>query len=158
MSKSATILLALLGLILSQPALAQQGASRVQTLRGADADATDQAPAERSYTGSAPGSQKPVARTFSTQPPVIPHAIEGIDTVTLQDNSCLMCHGPQNYKTMKAPKAPDSHFKDRDGKMLADVSAARLQCTACHVPQADAKPLVENTFRGDAATTAKKKK
>ena len=158
MNKSATILLAILGLTLSQPALAQQGASRVQTLRGADAATSDQAPMERYYTGQAPGSQKPVARTFSTQPPVIPHAIEGIDTVTLQDNSCLMCHGPQNYKTMTAPKVSDSHFKDRDGKMLAEVSSARHQCTACHVPQADAKPLVENTFRGDAGTAAKKKK
>jgi nitrate reductase (cytochrome), electron transfer subunit len=158
MNPFATILPVLLGLILSQPALAQQSASRVQTLRGADAAATDQAPPEQPYKGMAPGSQKPVARTFSTQPPVIPHAIEGIDTVTLADNSCLMCHGPQNYKTMKAPKVSDSHFKDRDGKMLAEVSSARHQCTACHVPQADAKPLVENTFRGDAAAAAKKKK
>ena len=152
MNKSATILLATLVLILSQPVLAQQGASRVQTLRGADAATTDQAPPERPYTGKSPGSQKPVARTFSTQPPVIPHSIEGFEEVTLQDNPCLMCHGPQYYKNAKAPKIADSHFKDRDGKMLPDVSAARHQCTACHVPQADAKPLVENTFRGDAAT------
>jgi cytochrome c-type protein NapB len=152
MNKSATILLAVLGLILSQPALAQQSASRVQTLRGADAAATDQAPLERPYTGKSPGSQKPIARTFSTQPPVIPHAIEGFEEVTLQNNPCLSCHGPDNYKNVKAPKIADSHFKDRDGKILPDVSAARYQCTACHVPQADAKPLVENTFRGDAAT------
>jgi nitrate reductase (cytochrome), electron transfer subunit len=158
MNKSVTILLATLGLILSQPALAQQDTSRVQTLRGADAAATDQAPAERSYRGSAPGSQKPVARTFSTQPPVIPHAIEGFDAVTLQDNPCLACHGPENYKNARAPKVADSHFKDRDGKMLSEVSAARHQCTSCHVPQADAKPLVENTFRGDAGAAAKKKK
>jgi cytochrome c-type protein NapB len=157
MNPFATILTVLLGLILSQPALAQQSASRVQTLRGSDAAATDQAPPEQPYKGMAPGSQKPVARTFSTQPPVIPHAIEGIDTVTLADNSCLMCHGPQNYKTMKSPKVSDSHFKDRDGKMLAEVSPARHQCAACHVPQADAKPLVENTFRGDAAAAARKK-
>ena len=157
MNKSATILLAILGLILSQPALAQQGPSGVQTLRGADAAASDQAPPERHYTGKFPGSQKPVARTFSTQPPVIPHAIEGFDAVTLQSNPCLSCHGPENYKNVKAPKMADSHFKDRDGKMLAEVSAARHQCTACHVPQADAKPLVENTFKGDVAIAPKKK-
>lgn len=158
MNKSVTILLAALGLILSQPALAQQGTSRVQTLRGADAAATDQAPPERPYTGKSPGSQKPVARTFSSQPPVIPHAIEGFDAVTLQVNPCLACHGPENYKNVKAPKVADSHFKDRDGKILSEVSAARHQCTSCHVPQADAKPLVENTFRGDVGTAAKKKK
>jgi len=151
MNKSITILLATLGLILSQPTPAQQGTSRVQTLRGADAAATDQAPPERPYTGKSPGSQKRVARTFSTQPPVIPHSIEGFEEVTLQNNPCLSCHGPENYKNAKAPKPADSHFRDRDGKMLSTVSAARYQCTACHVPQANAKPLVENTFRGDAA-------
>ena len=156
MNKSVTILLATLGLILSQPTLAQQGTSRVQTLRGADTAATDHAPPERPYTGKSPGSQKPVARTFSTQPPVIPHAIEGFDEVTLQNNPCLSCHGPANYKNVKAPKAGDSHFKDRDGKILSEVSAARHQCTSCHVPQADAKPLVENTFRGEAARAPKK--
>ncbi|MEK7438145.1 MAG: nitrate reductase cytochrome c-type subunit, partial [Pseudomonadota bacterium] len=39
---------------------------------------------------------------------------------------------------------------------LSEVSPARYQCTACHVPQVDAKPLVQNTFRG--AVEAKKKK
>lgn len=158
MNKSVTILLATLGLILSQPALAQQGTSRVQTLRGADAATADQAPPERPYAGKSPGSQKPLARTFSTQPPVIPHAIEGLDEVTLQNNPCLSCHGPENYKNARTPKVADSHFKDRDGKILSEVSAARHQCTACHVPQVDAKPLVENTFRGDAGAAAKKKK
>ena len=151
MNKSVTILLAALGLILSQPALAQQDTSRVQTLRGADAAATDQAPRDRPYTGKSPGSQKPVARTFSTQPPVIPHSIEGFEEVTLQNNPCLMCHGPESYKNVKAPKAADGHFKDRDGKMLPAVSAARYHCTTCHVPQADAKPLIANTFRGDGS-------
>ena len=151
MNKSVTILLATLGLILSQPAYAQQGASGVQSLRGADAVATDQAPPERPYTGKSPGSQKPVVRTFSTQPPLIPHSIEGFEESTLQSNPCLSCHGPENYKNVKAPKAADSHFKNRDGKMLSEVSAARYHCTACHVPQANAKPLVANTFRGDAA-------
>ena len=36
---------------------------------------------------------------------------------------------------------------DRDGQMLADVSPRRYFCTACHVPQADAQPLVDNTFK-----------
>lgn len=156
MNKSVTILCVALGLMLSQPVLAQPGASPVQTLRGADAAATDQAPPERPYAGKAPGSQKLLARTFSTQPPLIPHSIEGFDESTLQSNPCLSCHGPENYKNVKAPKMADSHFRDRDGKMLSEVSAARHQCTACHVPQVDAKPLVQNTFRG--AVEAKKKK
>ncbi len=156
MNKSVTLLLAALALMISPSAGAQNAAPGVQTLRGADAATIDQAPPERAYTAKPPGSQKPVARTFSTQPPVIPHAIEGFDAVTLQVNPCLACHGPENYKNVKAPKIADSHFKDRDGKKLPAVSAARYQCTACHVPQADAKPLVENTFRGDTATRKKR--
>ena len=155
MSKPVAIVLAALALMISPLAGAQDAASKVQTLRAADVAATEQAPQERPYAGKSPGSQKPIARTFSTQPPVIPHAIEGFDEVTLQNNPCLACHGPDNYKKVKAPKISASHFKGRDGKMLPAVSAALYQCTVCHVPQADAKPLVENTFRGDAA--AKKK-
>ena len=155
MNKTVTIFLAALALTLSPAALAQQSSSRVQTLRGADAAATDQAPPERVYAGQFPGSQKPIARTFSTQPPVIPHTIEDLDTITLQDNPCLGCHGAKNYKSVNAPKPSDAHFRGRDGKLLSEISAARYQCTACHVPQADAKPFVENTFRGNAARRTK---
>ena len=35
---------------------------------------------------------------------------------------------------------------DRDNNVLADVSPRRYFCTQCHVPQADAKPLVGNSF------------
>jgi len=155
MNKPASILLAVLGLIVWQPVLSQQGSSSVQTLRGADAAASDQAPVERPYAGQAPGTQKRIARTFSNQPPLIPHTIEGVDTLTLEENACLSCHGPENYKLINAPKPSDSHFRDRDGKTLPDVSAARRQCMTCHVPQADAKPMVENTFRSDMAGETK---
>lgn len=40
-----------------------------------------------------------------------------------------------------------THYMTREGQMLADVSPRRYFCTACHVPQADRKPLVENTFK-----------
>lgn len=156
MNKSVSVFFATFCLILSQPALAQQGSSGVQTLRGADVAVTDQVPAARPYAGKAPGSQKPIALTFSTQPPLIPHSIEDLDEVTLQDNPCISCHGPANYKNAGAPKTADSHFKDRDGKTLSGVSPARYQCTACHVPQVDARPLVQNTFR--SVVEAKKKK
>ena len=39
-----------------------------------------------------------------------------------------------------------THFMTREGQMLADVSPRRYFCTACHVPQADVAPLVENDF------------
>jgi cytochrome c-type protein NapB len=35
----------------------------------------------------------------------------------------------------------------REGQMLADIAPRRYFCTACHVQQTDADPLVENEFR-----------
>ena len=134
---------------------APQAAVKVQTLRAADTADLDTAPEDKPYSGKAPGSQKRIARTFAGQPPLVPHSIEDIDAINLEGNSCLNCHGPDNYKYANAPKASDSHFKDSDGKQLTDVSPLRNQCTSCHVPQVDAKPLVQNTFKG--TVTAKKK-
>ena len=39
-----------------------------------------------------------------------------------------------------------THFMDRDGQVLADVTPRRYFCTECHVPQSDARPPVPNTF------------
>ena len=47
---------------------------------------------------------------------------------------------------MRAIAISPTHYVDRDGHQLADVSPRRFFCTQCHVPQADAKPLVTNTF------------
>lgn len=150
MSKFITILLTTLltTLVLWQPAPAQQATPKVQTLRGFDTAEMDRAPEDKPYIGKLPGKQKRIARTFTGQPPLIPHSIENLGEITLESNSCLGCHGPNNYKYADAPRTGDSHFKDRDGKVLADVSPARHQCTTCHVPQSDAKPLVRNTFKG----------
>jgi cytochrome c-type protein NapB len=130
-------------------ACATQSEGPLQTLRGADAAVADQAPPEHAYTGKGPGSQQPVARTFSTQPPVIPHTVEGLDQITLGQNACLSCHERESAKLVKAPAMGPSHYQDRAGKALQEVSAARYSCTLCHAPQADAKPLVGNTFTGD---------
>ena len=42
----------------------------------------------------------------------------------------------------------DTHYKDRDGKVLAEVSPRRYFCSQCHVIQVEVKPLVDNTFEG----------
>ena len=39
-----------------------------------------------------------------------------------------------------------THFMNRDNQFLASVTPRRYFCTQCHVPQSDAKDLVENTF------------
>ena len=142
---------------LAQPVLAQQAP---KPMRGADVVAEDQAPEAKKYLGGKPGGQAKVARTFRDQPPVIPHAVENFDEITLEENQCLTCHGAANYQKKKAPKVGDSHFRDREGKVLPEASAARHNCVQCHVPQVDAPPLVDNEFKGDnvAAAPAGKKK
>ena len=88
----------------------------------------------------------PIARDFVHQPPLIPHTIEGY-VINTRSNKCLSCHSWANYKDKGATKISLTHFTDRDGHDLANVSARRYFCTQCHVPQVDAKPLVSNTFK-----------
>lgn len=120
----------------------------VETLRGADVPIADQPPATKEYVGARPGSQKPITRTFAQQPPLIPHALPNFDEITLESNDCLTCHGADTYEKKKAPKMGDSHFKDREGRVLDKMAMSRYQCSQCHVPQVDAPPLVESTFVG----------
>ena len=136
-------------------ACATQLAGPPQSLRGADAAAGDRLFEQAAYLGKKPGSQEGYTRTYSTQPPLIPHAVENFDEVTLQENQCLDCHGPANYKKKESPALGEQHFV-AGSKTL--VSQARYACVMCHVPQADAKPLVDNTFRGDRLVPAAQKK
>lgn len=123
----------------------------VKSMRGMDAQAPDQAPEEKIQLGKRPGSQKPVARTFEQQPPVIPHATENFDEITLEENQCLSCHGPEKFKEKKAPRIGDSHFRNQQtGEIMKQMSNARHNCMQCHVPQVDAPPLVDNTFQAAA--------
>lgn len=85
-------------------------------------------------------------RVYPDQPPVIPHSIEGYQ-LSVNANRCLSCHRREFTESSGAPMVSVTHYLDRDGQMLADVSPRRYFCTACHVPQADALPLVGNSFR-----------
>lgn len=130
--------------------------SAVKSMRGIDAQAADVAPDEKTQLGKRPGSQKAVARTFEQQPPVIPHATESFDEITLEENQCLSCHGADQYKKKQAPKIGDSHFRNQQtGELMKQMSSARHNCVQCHVPQVDAPPLVENTFQGIPPTSKK---
>lgn len=85
-------------------------------------------------------------RAYPEQPPVIPHSIRNYE-LSLTANQCLTCHGRQFTQQSQAPMISVTHFMGRDEQVLATVSARRFFCTQCHVPQLDAKPLVENNFR-----------
>ncbi|MFV0574500.1 MAG: nitrate reductase cytochrome c-type subunit [Vibrio sp.] len=79
------------------------------------------------------------------QPPLIPHTIRNYE-VSLNANKCLACHSWKNAKEMGATKISVTHYVNRQDAVLSDVSPRRYFCLQCHVPQADAKPLVENGF------------
>lgn len=85
-------------------------------------------------------------RNYPDQPPVIPHSIEGYQ-LTVNTNRCLSCHRRELTEGSGAPMISVTHYMTREGQMLADVSPRRYFCTACHVPQADTKPLVPNVFK-----------
>jgi cytochrome c-type protein NapB len=88
----------------------------------------------------------PIPREYVQQPPLIPHEIRDYQ-IDANTNKCLACHSWANYREAGATKISQTHFEDRDRNVLANVSPRRYFCTQCHVPQADAQPLVENTFR-----------
>ena len=89
--------------------------------------------------------QKPIARDYVQQPPLIPHSIEGYK-INQKSNKCLTCHSWANYGESGATKISQTHFADRDENVLANVAPRRYFCTQCHVPQMDTEPLVENAF------------
>ena len=84
-------------------------------------------------------------RAYPEQPPIIPHSIEGYQ-LSVNANRCMSCHKREFTEGSGAPMISVTHYMNRDGQTLADVSLRRYFCTACHVPQADIAPLVGNTF------------
>ncbi|MEH0664832.1 nitrate reductase cytochrome c-type subunit [Vibrio scophthalmi] len=87
-----------------------------------------------------------VEDSFVYQPPLIPHSIRNYE-VSLNANKCLACHSWKNAKQSGATKISVTHYVNRQDAVLADVSPRRYFCLQCHVPQTDAKPLVENEFQ-----------
>ena len=124
------------------PGAATVGAVELKSLRGdVGIEELDSASAEafRFTEGQR------MERAYRQQPPLIPHAIDKYE-IDLKVNQCLRCHDwPYNVKE-NAPKVSETHYTARDGTRLDTVAGTRWFCTQCHVPQADAQPLVENTF------------
>ncbi len=90
--------------------------------------------------------REPIERDYVQQPPLIPHRVDGYK-INVKFNKCLTCHSWANYKEAGATKISQTHFADRDNQVMANVAARRYFCTQCHVPQKNAQPLVENTFK-----------
>jgi cytochrome c-type protein NapB len=143
--KPMVMLTALLALQLYSGGVQSQEA--VQSLRGAN-------PIEE--TSANPGAEalkqdrSPNPREYAQQPPLIPHSITGF-RIDLESNKCLDCHGRGNTEKSGATGLSQTHYTNRDGVELGEVSSARYFCTQCHVTQRDVKPLVENDFRATDA-------
>jgi len=89
---------------------------------------------------------KRFTKNYRQQPPLVPHNI-GKYQIDLKANQCLGCHEwPQNVEE-NAPKISETHYVSPTGKRLNKISGTRWFCTQCHVPQADTKELVDNTFK-----------
>lgn len=84
-------------------------------------------------------------RAYAMQPPVVPHKVEGYQ-VDKNANRCLMCHGRTRTQESQAPMVSVTHYMDRSGNHLAEISPRRYFCLQCHVPQVPMNPLVENRF------------
>ena len=84
-------------------------------------------------------------REYPMQPPTIPHKIDNYQ-VDKNVNICLSCHSRGRAALTQAVAVSVTHYMDRDGNFLAEISPRRYFCEQCHVVQFDAAPLVENRF------------
>jgi len=127
-------------LLLSPLVMAQSDS--VTSLRGHnDLDQNSGTPIAKNWQRD----RDPIERDYVQQPPLIPHSTKGYK-INIKFNKCLTCHSWANYKEAGATKISQTHFSDRDENVLANIAPRRYFCNQCHVPQVDAKPLVENTF------------
>ena len=131
-------------------------------------------PVDAKFDAAAPGAAKTIERSYQNAPPLIPHSVEGLLPIKKDSNQCLSCHMPDVAKGVGATPIPVSHFTDfrpktelkgdkviKDGKAIVNttdvtiakykamkkLNPARFNCSQCHVPQANIKPLVKNTFK-----------
>ena len=85
-------------------------------------------------------------RNFALQPPVIPHRVDGYQ-IDKNFNKCLDCHAHSKTQASLAVPVSLTHFVNREGQRLGQVSTRRYFCMQCHVPQEPVRPLVGNTLQ-----------
>lgn len=114
------------------------------------------------YPDTKVGEAVKLDRDFPDAPPQIPHTVEDMFPITLDENECLECHHPENAISKEDVPVPESHFRAavmgkggpddpmiwvvRDYKKLTDVVGARYNCNMCHTPQATNVDTPNNRF------------
>jgi nitrate reductase (cytochrome), electron transfer subunit len=106
--------------------------------------------------GGAVNNDERLPRNYDGQPPVIPHRVDGYQ-IDKNFNKCLDCHARGKTEFSHAVPVSQTHYVDRNGKVLDHISTRRYFCMQCHVAQEAARPLVGNTFQGDATAYPNKK-
>ncbi len=135
-------LAAAIALTLAGVGLAQT-ADEVSSLRGADVEAF--VPVEPVFQQNT----MRFTREYRQQPPLVPHSIDQYQ-IDLRANQCLTCHDWTNAANRGAPTLSMTHYLDRSGRELDRVAGTRWFCNQCHVPQANAPALVDNTFESSS--------
>ena len=128
-------------------------AETIATLRKAPLTIENAEPAPLQHASNKDLRRK---RAYPMQPPTIPHKIDNYQ-VDLKANKCLSCHSRDRVEDSQAPMVSVTHFMDRDGNFLADVSPRRYFCNQCHVTQIERDELLENTFTDVKALMQKNK-
>lgn len=100
--------------------------------------------------GNAVNDDNRLQRNYRYQPPVIPHRVDGYQ-IDKNFNKCLDCHARAKTPFSQAIPVSDTHYIDRSGKVLGQISTRRYFCLQCHVAQEPVPPLVGNDFKGDPA-------
>jgi len=93
-------------------------------------------------------------RNYDKQPPTIPHRVDGYQ-IDKNFNKCLDCHARTRTDFSQAIPVSPTHYIDRSGKVLPQISTRRYFCMQCHVAQDPVQPLVGNDFE-NADTIAKR--
>lgn len=119
----------------------QLGAQEIDAMRGAPIAAEPEAPR------MTPVENRDIKRqrAYPMQAPTIPHKIDNYQ-VDMYGNKCMSCHSRKRTEASQAPMISVTHYMDRDGNFLADVSPRRYFCNQCHVVQHEVTPPVKNQF------------
>ena len=131
--------LMLIGLLMPLLVLAEEN---IATLRNAEISIEPEPP----RMGKVENKDLRRKRNYPMQPPTIPHKIDSYH-IDLNSNKCLSCHSRRRIEETQASIVSLTHYMDRDGNFLSEVSPRRYFCNQCHVPQIETRPLVGNTFQ-----------
>lgn len=128
------------------------------------------------YSIAPAGTSKKIDRAFENAPPMIPHDVDGMLPITINNNQCTSCHDPMVAASMGATPLPKSHFTDfrpgtslaKDGRItkegkavdntsdfktvgkgLPTLAGARFNCSQCHAPQSEGNNVPQNVFKAD---------